>query len=104
MQHRSGPDAPAPGDPLRVVHASPPGARSRTCVELTVRTSSRLVVSAAAWFVSLLLLVPLPAAFAPTYAPGVASLATDLPPAMPPVMTVHYAGDSLYFFRGDATS
>jgi len=73
-------------------------------VELTVRTSSRLVVPAAAICVALLLRAPLPAALAPPTPPGVASLATDLPPAMPPVMTVHYAGDSLFVFRGDATS
>ena len=72
-------------------------------MELTVWTLSRLVVPAAALCVSLLL-VPLPAALAPPVAPGVASFATDSPPTMPPVMTVHYAGDSTFVFRDDATS
>jgi hypothetical protein len=58
-------------------------------VELTVRTSSRLVVPASAICVALFLRAPLPAALAPMYAPGVASFATDSPPSMPPVMTVH---------------
>lgn len=61
----------------------------------------RLLVPSSALLVFLFPRAPLPT---PPRVAGVASLATDSPPAMPPVTMVHYAGDSTYVFRGDATS